>query len=92
MEFLKWLGGAAGNLAQNVSVGTPTASVGLPTCVLCHVFWSFRACEALLPSSQIPNDSALVAAPLSYDTDLPNIIPNRPSIHESTPSMQMIRR
>jgi len=28
---LKWLGGAAGSLAQNVSVGTPNASVGLPT-------------------------------------------------------------
>ena len=34
MEFLKWLGGAAGSLAQNVSVGTSTASVGLPTCIL----------------------------------------------------------
>ncbi len=34
MEILKWLGGAAGSLAQNVSVGTPTASVGLPTCIL----------------------------------------------------------
>ncbi len=31
MEILKWLGGAAGSLAQNVSVGTPTVSVGLPT-------------------------------------------------------------
>jgi len=34
MEFLKWVGGAAGSLAQNVSVGAPTVSVGLPTCIL----------------------------------------------------------
>ncbi len=34
MEILKWLGGAAGSLAQNVSVGTPTVSIDLPTCVL----------------------------------------------------------
>jgi len=34
MGFLKWVGGAAGSLAQNVSVGTPTVSVGLPTCIL----------------------------------------------------------
>ncbi len=34
MEFLKWVDGAAGSLAQNVSVGTPTVSVGLPTCIL----------------------------------------------------------
>jgi len=40
MEILKWLGGAAGSLAQNVSVGTPTVSVGLPTCVL--VSWHMR--------------------------------------------------
>ncbi len=34
MEILKWLSRAAGSLAQNVSVGTPTVSVGLPTCIL----------------------------------------------------------
>ncbi len=34
MEILKWLGGAAGSLAQNVSVGTSTASVGLASCIL----------------------------------------------------------
>ena len=34
MEILKWVGDAAGSLAQNVSVGTSTVSVGLPTCVL----------------------------------------------------------
>jgi len=39
MEILKWLSRAAGSLAQNVSVGTPTVSVGLPTCIL--------ACQAV---------------------------------------------
>ena len=37
MKILKWLGDAARSLAQNVSVGTSTVSVGLSTCVLARL-------------------------------------------------------
>ncbi len=70
MEFLKWLGGAAGSLAQNVSVGTPTVSVGLPTCVLIVPFPTVK--YRINPTI---HQSILLLQDTSFKPGLPHMLP-----------------